>query len=75
MVPLYAAAFGLALGAALLAAVSLGLRHRRASEEGRAQIRWVVLGGLLVTVTFLVYGVVYGSRTPDARWTCSRSYS
>jgi signal transduction histidine kinase len=55
----YGLAFAVGLGCAIAAAASLAVRRRRAGEEERAQIRLVVLGAAITTVTFVVYGVVF----------------
>ncbi|HET7237057.1 MAG TPA: histidine kinase [Actinomycetota bacterium] len=57
---LFAVAMAVAMTLAIATAASLWLRRRRAVGEERAQVRLVVLGAVITTLTFLVYGIVYG---------------
>lgn len=57
---IYAIAFAVSLGPVVATAVSLAQRRRRAVGEERAQVRWVAFGGVITTVVFVAYGIVYG---------------
>jgi signal transduction histidine kinase len=47
--------FSLIVGAFVAALASLTVRHRRASGDGRHQIRWVAMGGLAVMLAHLLW--------------------
>jgi signal transduction histidine kinase len=47
--------FTLVVGAFVAALVSLAVRHRHASSEGRHQIRWVAMGGIVVMAAHLLW--------------------